>query len=140
MQFRTPAGDGFDVPDDLLWACAAPIRAMPRTVYEYAPSELLETRVVPIALVRPPQRLGDIVHFKPDRTIHILTGMIAGDPLPPVHVVEFPGDAYPYRVRDGFHRYHLSLVCGFSELPLAVDPWNEPWMWREAEEPQRSAY
>lgn len=135
MLFITPAGDAFDVPDELIWACAAPIRAPRQAAYEHVPDGSLETRVVPIPLVKAPQRLGDIVHFNPGRTIHILTGMISGDPLPPVRVVEFPGEAYQYRVRDGFHRYHLSLVCGFSELPVALDPWNEPWMWRDAEEP-----
>lgn len=134
MWFRTPAGDPFEVPDELLWSNAPPCEAAPRSAYEHTNSEQMETRVVPIGLVKPPRRLGDIERFSPDRTTRVLLGMAAGDPLPPVRVVELPGDAYPYRVRDGFHRYHLSLVCGYAELPVAIDPWNEPWMWRDEED------
>jgi len=35
---------------------------------------------------------------------------------------------YRYRVRDGFHRYHIALACGFTCLPVALDPFAEEWM------------
>lgn len=105
-------------------------RSIGSSAFEYVPLEPFEVRLVALTEVEPPERLGDVVRFRPDRTRHILVGMACGDPLPPVRVVEMPVDSYNYRVRDGFHRFYLSIVCGFTHLPIAVDPWNEEWMWR----------
>lgn len=129
MRFRTPDGAAFDVPDTLLWATAPPTARASGRAFTL-PGGPFEIQVVPMAHVEPPQRIGDIEHFNPRRTAAILLGMAAGDDLPPVRVAAFPGERYPFRVRDGFHRFHLSIVCGYACLPIALDPWNEPWMWR----------
>jgi hypothetical protein len=64
-----------------------------------------------------------------ERAAAILAGIAQGLSLPPVEVDEPPGTpARRYRLRDGFHRYHLSLVLGFSHIPVAVRPyfdWND---------------
>ena len=112
MKFLTPAGVAFDVPEGLILAALTPCARLAWTAYVHAPGGPLEIRIVPIADVEPPERLGDIEHFNPGRTARILLGMAAGDPLPPVRVCAFPGERYPYRVRDGFHRFRLFHHAG----------------------------
>jgi len=62
-----------------------------------------------------------------ERALKILAGIRAGDALPPVEV-DVPPQAVAalrYRLKDGFHRYHLSSVLGFTHIPVVVQEYFE---------------
>ncbi|WP_157475071.1 hypothetical protein [Lysobacter sp. Root494] len=64
-----------------------------------------------------------------ERAMAILAAIRKGDALPPVEIDE-PPDATGrrYRLRNGFHRYHLSAALGFSHVPVVLRPyfsWND---------------
>lgn len=58
--------------------------------------------------------------FDHKRMVDILTGIRSGVSLPAIYIeVGDPGQR-PYRVRGGVHRYHASLVLGFSHVPAEI--------------------
>jgi hypothetical protein len=64
-----------------------------------------------------------------DRAKAILGAIRQSSLLPPVEIDE-PPDATGrrYRLRTGFHRYHLSAALGFSHRPVVLRPyfsWND---------------
>lgn len=89
------------------------------------PAEPLRNRLVPLSLVLPPPRNSGVAGINPDRALAVLRAISSGEPLPPVEVDEPPDiqTPYRYRVRDGFHRFHLSAALGFSHLPVVIKPY-----------------
>jgi len=81
--------------------------------------------VVPLSEVNPPARNPGVRGVDPEPAASILGAIQRGEPLPPIEVHEPPGIEAPYRyeVRDGFHRFHLSVGLGFSHLPVMVKPY-----------------
>lgn len=80
--------------------------------------------LVPLTQIQPPpaRTLLDAV-----RSLKILAGIRAGDALPPVEVDMPPQNVAPlrYRLKDGFHRYHLSSVLGFTHIPVVLQRYFE---------------
>lgn len=83
-----------------------------------------ENAVVSIALIQPPVRDPNIPNFTQARALSVLEAIRRGVPLPPVEVDVPPHalGAHTYRLRDGFHRFHLSAVLGFTHLPVVIKP------------------
>lgn len=80
--------------------------------------------LVPLTQIQPPlaRTLLDA-----ERALKILAGIRAGDTLPPVEVY-VPAQAVAalrYWLKDGFHRYHLSSVLGFTHIPVVVHQYFE---------------
>lgn len=90
----------------------------------FATSEdpLYESRVVPIAEVKPIERASGVANFGEQRALNILSAIKSNIPLPPVRVqvLDTACGPYKYELHDGFHRFHLSLALGFTHIPIAV--------------------
>lgn len=78
---------------------------------------------VPVLEVTPPRRNAGIAELQQDRSISILKAMVAGVPLPAIEAFYEPGPLERLNVRDGYHRYFLSIALGFSSLPVSVRPY-----------------
>ncbi len=83
-----------------------------------------ENAIVPRHQVQPPMRNPCVIGLVHERAQSILQAIARNEPLPPIEVViaENMRPPYRYRVRDGFHRYHLSIALGFSHLPVVIKP------------------
>lgn len=76
--------------------------------------------VVPIGEIEPPLRTVGVAMFP--RAKRYLDAIRSGGAQLPIEVELLPEmrGPYRYRVLDGFHRFHLSLALGFSEIPVIV--------------------
>ena len=129
MICETPEGTRFEAPD--AWLAEVGADLVRRSAQGFRPTEDpagFEVRIVRLTEIRPPGRGAGVRGLDPDRAAAILRGFAADEALPPVRVVDLPDRGFRYRVRDGFHRYHLSIAWGFTHLPVAIDPWAEEWM------------
>lgn len=78
---------------------------------------------IPIGDAAIPKRDPDTPIFKSaERVQSLLKGMRENEVIPPVLVwsKEKTGTDQ-YVIRDGCHRYHLSVALGFPELPVIVE-------------------
>jgi len=79
--------------------------------------------LVPLADVEAPRRDAGVIGLHEDRAVSLLRAFRAGIAVPPLEVHEPPEPRkFRYRVRDGFHRYYLSVAAGFPMLPVSVRP------------------
>jgi hypothetical protein len=85
-----------------------------------------EAQLVPLLEILPPPRNSatpkDWRGFDRVRLVSVLKGIVAGAEIEPVPVRAIPEDEFapqPYRFRvvNGFHRYHASIIAGFPCLP-----------------------
>lgn len=79
--------------------------------------------VMPIQDVEPPLRDGGKIWFRDrDTVIQILDGMRSGAELPPIQVwSREKTNSSRYIVRDGLHRFYLSIAVGFTAIPVGID-------------------
>ncbi|NEV75626.1 hypothetical protein DYI24_00880 [Rhodopseudomonas sp. BR0C11] len=79
--------------------------------------------LVPIDLIVPPKRNENVDldegGFGKDRAMWILTRVYDAEPIPPIRLA--PGA--PHQVRDGFHRFYISLALGYSHIPADIETW-----------------
>ena len=88
------------------------------------PNENWPVIEVPIELVRPPKRNPGVEGLNRERSISILKAFASGAARPAIEVDEPPDlEGYRYRVRDGYHRFHLSVAVGYLRLPVSVLPY-----------------
>ncbi|MCP5143268.1 MAG: hypothetical protein H6978_00425 [Gammaproteobacteria bacterium] len=88
------------------------------------PNEIWPVIEIPIALVRPPNRNRRVERLNCERSISILKAFATGVPLPAIEVDEPPDlEDYLYRVRDGYHRFHLSVAVGYPRIPVSILPY-----------------
>jgi hypothetical protein len=53
-----------------------------------------------------------------ERTVSILKAIWLGIPLPPIKVVDLKSNnKYKFKLVEGCHRFHCSVVAGFEEIP-----------------------
>jgi hypothetical protein len=107
------------IPDDWL-TDIVPIEWRPRTThFAFAgpPDEIV--LVMNFVLLKPPVRDPGISYFDRDRLRSLATGLVRGDPVPPIHV-ELPDDAERFIVRHGMHRFYLSRKLGFTAIPALL--------------------
>ncbi|MEN7430897.1 hypothetical protein VA599_09060 [Chromobacterium sp. TRC.1.1.SA] len=123
MHFHHPVENiEFDIPDR--WWIEAGADRFKRSASSFPSSSTpaWPTQLVSIADVTAPRRNKGIVGLGEERTISLLRAMVTGLELPPLEVHQ-PPDATKFVVRDGFHRYFLSIALGFSKLPVSVRPY-----------------
>ncbi len=113
----------FEIPDD--WLSEAGIIGFKPTATAYRSTAAAV--LIPLTAIEPVARFvaypKDWRGFDRARLIRLLKGFVAGDEIEPVPAVELPthefaSSPYRYRVRDGFHRFHASIVAGFDMLPV----------------------
>jgi hypothetical protein len=88
----------------------------------------LPTVIVALRSIEPPRRKGmNAPHFDVPRLRRLAQGLVAGHRIPPIEVTPKSSvGAYPYRVRNGFHRYHLCIELGFTKIPVVeIEPLDE---------------
>jgi hypothetical protein len=122
MQFKTPAGIAFDIPDEW-WACAD-MDKFSRGGSQFYPCwpGSQDVQIVPLAEVEPPTRDAGIPPFKKYKLIPVLFGFQSPESsLPPVPVLlkESP-HPYRYKVYNGYHRYYASVAAGYQSLPVVL--------------------
>ena len=108
------------------WIAAAEMESF--TPGEQSFTALAEDRfpisVVSVDLVQPPKRKRGVVGLNRERSISILNAFRMKAALPAIEVDEAPNlGQYRYRVRDGYHRFHLAVAVGYSKLPVSVRPY-----------------
>ncbi len=117
----------FEIPDD--WLIGAefldfkPIGAAYRSKADVV--------LIPLREITPPRRAltstNDWHGFDRTRLIDVLNGIVAGDEIPPVPVIQLPESdrlvqlPYRYCIRNGFHRFYASIAAGFECLPATVE-------------------
>lgn len=120
MQFGVPGHPlVFDVPDEW-WAATPHTNGVPNARHYCTGGDSV---VVPIADVEPPLRDGSKIWFRDqDSVVQILNGMRSGEELPPIRVWSRERtNSSRYIVRDGLHRFYLSIAVGFTAIPVVID-------------------
>ena len=113
----------FEVPDEWLSAAGALNFRPQESAYAATSDQKWPTILLPINQVRAPRRDAGIAGLRKDRSINVLLAMVQRVALPPLEVHRQPHEAgSSVEVRDGFHRYFLSIALGFTWLPVSVRP------------------
>ncbi len=84
-----------------------------------------ENVIVAREFVQPPTRNPGVNGIVTQRAQEMLKAIRSGTQLPPIEVDAAPDlpAPYRYRVRDGFHRYHLACGLGYTHLPVVIKPY-----------------
>lgn len=90
------------------------------TSFRALSTEEWPTIVVPISTINVFRRNPGVANFEEARMMAILHAIAIDEALPPVQVHEAKDGRFD--LADGFHRYHASVVLGFSALPVSVRP------------------
>lgn len=123
MHFRHPINNfKFEVPDS--WWIEASAHLFERSEPAFAATSDPDwpTELVPIASVATPHRNPGVEGLRKERTVSLLRAIIVGHVVPPLEVHQ-PPHSTQFVVRDGFHRYFLSVALGFPMLPVSVRPY-----------------
>ncbi len=85
-----------------------------------------DVHLVTLSNISPPLRDGQKVWFRDNETvIGLLLAMKNKEPLPPVTVWSLGKKLKDfYSVRDGFHRYYLSIAMGYTHIPIRINDWD----------------
>jgi hypothetical protein len=82
------------------------------------------SKLYPVRAIEPPhmgQRLrrghGGFTH---DRMVNVLRDIARGREIRPIEMIEGASDEYSYRLKDGAHRFHASVVAGFPLIPAII--------------------
>lgn len=111
-------GSELQIPHDW-WMEAGMVGFSPNSDH-YATNEALCTAVVAFNEVEPPMRQNGQLWFRnKESVVAVLRSMRVGEALDPVEVwSKQKTDSQKYSVRDGFHRFYLSLAVGYKKLPV----------------------
>jgi hypothetical protein len=113
-----PDGDLIEIPD--AWLNEAgftqAILSTPAFKSDTPDNRLEACFTVPIDRIVPLKRRAGFVGLVHERSVYILKRFVSQQPLPRVSVEPSAGGRWV--IRDGFHRYHLSMAVGFTHLPI----------------------
>lgn len=124
MKFRHPFETiEFEVPDAWLEAATAVGFRPSEPAYVATGVPNWPTVNVPLAEVEAPRRDQGILGLREGRSISIMRAMVTGQPLPPLEVHHRPGERNRVAVRDGYHRYYLSIALGYVMVPVSIRPY-----------------
>jgi hypothetical protein len=123
--FDLPGGAPFSIPEE--WLTEAAIHRFQRKSQAFASEDdPRPISIIPIADIKPfdRSRRVPLSHggFDQARMISLLRGIVAGAKLPPIEVTERNSGSYRYRLIHGAHRFHASVIAGFTHIP-AVPGW-----------------
>ena len=86
----------------------------------------LPTVLISLGAIEPPLRDPGIREFDLPRLRSLASGIVKGDLILPIEISARPKDpAYQYRVRNGFHRFHLCKELGFTMIPAVLIDFDE---------------
>ena len=83
-------------------------------------------QLVALSSISPPMRDGQKIWFRDNETVvGLLLKMKNKDPLPPVTVWSLGKKLSDfYSVRDGFHRFYLSIAMGYTHILIRINDWD----------------
>ena len=125
MYYRHPTEHvEFEIPD-AWWVVAGATNFVPtRLAFVPATDPNWPTVLVPISDVEVPRRNDGVVGLHEDRTTSLLRAFFEESAVPPVEVHEPPGqNACRFMIRNGYHRYFLSIAVGYTLLPVSIRPY-----------------
>ncbi|MEN6586284.1 MAG: hypothetical protein ABFE02_09615 [Sulfuricella sp.] len=120
MKFNIPqGGHSFEIPDEW-WENSGMVDCTPLSSHYHTDPTC--STIVPFNEVVPPLRDGDEIWFRNRETvIQLLTKMCDGIELPPIEVWSKEKKcSNRYVVRDGLHRFYLSIAIGYTEIPIRI--------------------
>lgn len=123
MVFRHPSEDiEFEIPN--AWLRRANTASFQRTAESFATTSTPEWPTVHVSIeaVLAPARDSGVEGLREERTVSILQAVVAGVPIPPLEVHQ-PPHSNRLVVRDGFHRYFISIALGYPMLPVSIRPY-----------------
>ena len=116
----------FEIPDD--WITESGLTSFNPSASAYRSSA--DAELVPLSEIAPLPRVQtcwkDWRGFDRKQLVDVLKGIVAGDEIKPVPMIQLPDSdhlvrlSYRYCVRDGFHRYYASIAAGFTCLPASI--------------------
>ncbi len=111
----------FEVPDDW-WTSAGMANFVPSSDY-YTTKQSSCPEIVAVGEVEPPSRGNGQFWFRNRQSvIEVLTKMRTGEELEPIEVWSREKTrTEKYRVKNGFHRFYLSIAIGYPKLPIKVN-------------------
>ncbi|GHE05551.1 hypothetical protein GCM10008024_36850 [Allgaiera indica] len=122
MQFQTPSGKPFEIPDD--WWVFSEMQTWNRSGRRcFTPLPCAECELIPLDAIVVPERRAGVALLNKLRLVPVLMAFREGEHsfLPPIKVSgPWAGEDYPYRLRDGFHRYFASVAAGFPYIPAQI--------------------
>lgn len=122
-------GISFEISDDWLAEAGLSPKLADKSHYDYQHSK--DTFIVSICEISPSIRGENVPIFNDgesdgemktarERTVSILKAIQSGIPLPPIRVVDLTGDSkYRFKLVEGCHRFHCSIIAGFMKIPAA---------------------
>jgi hypothetical protein len=117
----------FEIPNEW-WAEAGMVGFSPSNSAS-ADRSSTAAMLVPLQTILPPPRFPtapkDWHGFERARLVSLLKGIATGVEIEPVPLLKLPQDdvwrmPYRYRMRDGFHRFYVSIAAGFECLPAVI--------------------
>lgn len=120
MKFTVPRnGPIFEIPDE--WWAAGAISGLAPSDSHYVCASVYAA--VPLEDIEPPLRDGGKIWFRDrDTVVRLLNGMCEGSELPPIQVwSKEKKSSARHILRDGFHRFYLSVAIGYNRIPIEVE-------------------
>jgi len=108
----------FDFPDEWIEELFIPQISSIQENYLFEPSE--NVFLVNISDIYPHIRDEGVPIFgNKEMIFDILSGIVEGDFIPPIEVVDFDrNNQYKYEITDGCKRLHCSILVGFTKIPV----------------------
>lgn len=123
MFFRHPSEDiEFEIPN--AWLSRANAVSFQRAAEFFSATSDPDWPTVHVSIeeVAAPARDSGVEGLREERTVSILQAVVTGVAIPPL-VVHQPPQSHRLVVRDGFHRYFISVALGFPMLPVSIRPY-----------------
>ena len=121
MRFAVPGTTReFEVPDE--WWRSAGMEHFVATAEHYDTDLSTCSEVVAFEEVEPPLRYDGFWFRNRDSVIDVLRKIGSGQKLEPVEVwSRAKTNSTKLIVRDGFHRFYLSIASGYRKLPVKIN-------------------
>jgi hypothetical protein len=121
MKYKVPGSERhFEIPDEW-WKSAGMSDFSPKgDHYTLSSSAIFE--VVSVEEIEPPTRNGDFWFRNAESVIEVLRKIRTGEELDPLEVwSKEKKRSKRYHVKDGFHRFYLSVAVGYPKIPIKVN-------------------
>lgn len=112
----------FEIPDEWLNETGANNFKPVSAAYCATLNEEYPTELKPIIELQAPIRNEGVAWFKKDRMVSLINGVLNGEAIPPIEAHLKPGEN-KLRVKDGFHRFYMSVALGFEKIPVSLRPY-----------------
>lgn len=90
--------------------------------YKYLKNDAREVFIVKISDIDPSIRGEGVPIFKEEKAKDILRDLKHDNPLHPIEVEKVNEGKYKFKLYDGCHRLHLSIIVGFDSIPAVLAP------------------